>query len=89
MQKYNESAKPAQQLRDGDFIMKVNGMKDSASKMVKELKAATNLVIVVRRSELFEIEFEKNGSLRCSLLRGASEGSSATRPLFPRMSPLA
>jgi len=59
-QEYNESAEDKDKLRPGDFIVKANKAKGDSGKILKELKSATALELMVSRPEEFSVAFERN-----------------------------
>jgi len=59
---YNDNSKVTEQLRPGDFILKANSVEGSASKLLKEMKSATTLAVLVRRSEEFWVAVERTNT---------------------------
>ena len=47
---HNKTAKASDQLKPGDFILKVNGVEGEAQKIQVELKTAKSVEVVVRRA---------------------------------------
>merc|ERR1712232_527258 len=56
---YNGKADIANQLRVGDFIMKINGKEGDAQAMLEELKTPNDFEVVVRRPEEIKIAITK------------------------------
>lgn len=58
---YNDDKKPAQQLKAGDSIIKVNEEEGSAAKLDELMKSQANLVLKVRRSFKASIILDRKG----------------------------
>lgn len=61
LRKYNASAAPERQLREGDYIVDVNGNRESANEMMGQTRNLQDIKIVIQRPKLFTKKIEKHG----------------------------
>jgi preprotein translocase subunit YajC len=59
---HNEKSEATEQLKKMQSIFAVNGVSGNAAKMEKELKAATEVVLTIRRPQVFTVAMEKKGA---------------------------
>mmetsp|Transcript_135766 Transcript_135766/g.378324 ORF Transcript_135766/g.378324 Transcript_135766/m.378324 type:complete len:353 (-) Transcript_135766:142-1200(-) len=60
VREYNSRAEPAQQIQQGDFIVKVNSAEMHAARMLNEMKNQDELQITLRRPEEFLVAINRS-----------------------------
>jgi len=58
-QAHNDNSKTSEQLRRGDFIVKVDEVEGDAKKLLKKMTSAATFTVLVRRSEEFGVAVER------------------------------
>eukprot|EP00405_Crypthecodinium_cohnii_P043579 CAMPEP_0206572534 /NCGR_PEP_ID=MMETSP0325_2-20121206/28311_1 /ASSEMBLY_ACC=CAM_ASM_000347 /TAXON_ID=2866 /ORGANISM="Crypthecodinium cohnii, Strain Seligo" /LENGTH=237 /DNA_ID=CAMNT_0054076773 /DNA_START=40 /DNA_END=749 /DNA_ORIENTATION=+ len=62
LEEYNNTAPEAEQIREGDYIIGVNGMFEKSDKMSEVLRSSDTFDLTLCRPEHFEAKVTKNGS---------------------------
>mmetsp|Transcript_51245 Transcript_51245/g.149079 ORF Transcript_51245/g.149079 Transcript_51245/m.149079 type:complete len:256 (-) Transcript_51245:204-971(-) len=72
---YNTAAPKALRVRDGDYIVSVNGVRGDSAALQRELGASAVLSLVLRRPQLRRLSFQKAGRRPGLFVKYASQGS--------------